>query len=45
MNLVELGYDKLLGSGNINNKYKIIGKVSSKAKSKIEELNGLIEGG
>ncbi len=42
VNLNELGYDKLLGSGNIMNKYKIIGNVSEKAKIKIEEAGGLV---
>ena|SRR3989344_1283000 len=44
VNLKDLGYDKLLGSGIPKNKYKVIGKTSSKAKSKIEEADGLIEG-
>lgn len=43
INLSNLGYDKLLGSGNANNKYKIIGKVSEKTKIKIEEKGGLVE--
>ena len=44
INLKNLGVDKLLGTGTIANKYKIIGKVSKKAKIKIEEKGGLIEG-
>ena len=44
VNLKSLGYDKLLGSGNVLNKYKILGKVSEKAKLKIEEAGGVIEG-
>ena len=44
INLKNIGIDKLLGTGNIDNKYKIIGKVSKKAKIKIEEKGGLIEG-
>ena len=43
LNLKKLGYNKLLGTGKIINKYKIIGKVSKKARTKIEELGGLIE--
>ena len=43
VNLSKLGYDKLLGSGKTNNKYKIIGKVSEKVKSKIEKNGGMIE--
>ena len=44
INLKNIGIDKLLGTGNIDNKYKIIGKVSKKTKIKIEEKGGLIEG-
>ena len=43
LDLKKIGYDKLLGSGNINNKYKVVGKVSKKARLKIEEAGGLIE--
>ena len=43
INLKNIGYDKLLGSGKIMNKYKIMGKVSGKAKAKIEEAGGLVE--
>lgn len=43
VNLKNLGYDKLLGSGSTKNKYKIIGAVSEKAKSKIEEVGGIVE--
>ncbi len=43
VNLTSLGFDKLLGSGNVKNKYKIIGNVSEKAKIKIEEADGIIE--
>ena len=42
VNLKNIGYDKLLGSGNTLNKYKIIGKVSEKAKYKIEQAHGVI---
>ena len=41
IDLKKLGYNKLLGAGLIKNKYKIIGKISKKAKEKIEELSGL----
>ncbi len=43
VNLKSLGYDKLLGSGNVKNKYKIIGKVSEKAKFKLEEAGCIVE--
>ena len=44
INLAKLGYDKLLGSGNTNYKYKIIGNVSKKTKSKIEKSGGVVQG-
>jgi large subunit ribosomal protein L15 len=44
INLDDLGYNKLLGSGSTKNKYKIIGNISKKAKEKIEEAGGLVEG-
>jgi large subunit ribosomal protein L15 len=41
INLKELGYEKLLGSGVIGNAYSIIiDKVSKNAKSKIESAGG-----
>jgi len=43
VNLVKLGYNKLLGSGNIKHKYKIIGDASEKAKLKVEQVGGLVE--
>ncbi len=43
LDLKKLGYNKLLGAGSINNKYKVIGKVSKKTKDKIEKLGGLVE--
>ena len=43
VNLNAIGYDKLLGSGNVLNKYKVIGKVSEKAKLKIEKAGGIVE--
>jgi len=43
IDLNKIGYNKLIGSGIINNKYKIIGKVSRKAREKIEALGGIIE--
>ncbi len=43
LDLKKLGYDKLLGAGLIKNKYKIIGKISKKAKEKIEVLGGLAQ--
>jgi len=43
VNLNTIGYDKLLGSGNTSNKYKITGNVSKKTKSKIEESGGIVE--
>ncbi|MEK6835032.1 MAG: uL15 family ribosomal protein [Nanoarchaeota archaeon] len=43
LNLAKLGYDKLIGAGIIKNKYKVIGKVSKKARDKIEKLGGTVE--
>ncbi len=44
INLFEMGYDKLLGQGQVQGTYKIIvGKFSEKAKRKIEEAGGSIE--
>ena len=43
VNLISIGYDKLLGSGTTVNKYKIIGKVSEKVKTKIEDNGGVVE--
>jgi large subunit ribosomal protein L15 len=43
LDLNKLGYNKLLGAGVIINKYKVIGKVSEKAREKIEKLGGIIE--
>lgn len=41
LDLSKLGYNKLLGSGQVNNKYKITTKfVSKKAKEKIEAKGG-----
>ncbi|MBI2671006.1 uL15 family ribosomal protein [Candidatus Woesearchaeota archaeon] len=41
INLNELGYTKLLGTGEITKKYKIIcKKISKKAQEKIKRLNG-----
>ncbi len=46
INLVEMGYGKLLGQGQVKGAYKIIvGKFSEKAKRKIEEAGGSIESG
>jgi len=43
INLKELKYNKLLGSGRINEKYEIIvNSYSKKAKDKIEKLGGKI---
>jgi large subunit ribosomal protein L15 len=42
IDLNKLKYDKIIGAGIIKNKYKIIGKVSKKAREKIEKLGGLI---
>ncbi|MEK6835916.1 MAG: uL15 family ribosomal protein [Nanoarchaeota archaeon] len=44
INLNEIGVNKLLGTGNITNKYKFKGRVSKKAKAKVEELGGVVEG-
>ncbi|MEK6841495.1 MAG: uL15 family ribosomal protein [Nanoarchaeota archaeon] len=43
LDLNKLGYNKLLGTGTIINRYKVIGRVSEKAKGKIEKLGGIIE--
>jgi large subunit ribosomal protein L15 len=43
IDLKRLGYDKVIGSGTINKKYKITGKVSKKAREKIEKLGGIVE--
>lgn len=44
INLTELGFDKLLGKGNVNNSYRIkVGKCSKLAKIKIEEAGGTLE--
>lgn len=46
INLVEMGYDKLLGQGQVEGAYKIIvGKFSENAKRKIEEAGGSVESG
>jgi len=43
INLKELGYDKLLSTGNISKKYNITCKLcSKKVKEKIEKLGGTI---
>ncbi|MEM4311426.1 MAG: uL15 family ribosomal protein [Nitrososphaerales archaeon] len=43
INLVELGYDKLLGRGNVKRAYKVIVRSYSKgAKEKIEKAGGEI---
>lgn len=43
IDLAKIGYDKILGSGTISNKYKIKARfVSKKAKEKIESLGGEI---
>src|SRR3989344_1637031 len=43
LDLKKLGYNKIIGAGNIYNKYKVIGRVSKKARDKIEKLGGIIE--
>ena len=43
VNLKKLGYDKIIGAGVINNKYKVLGRISKKAREKIEKLGGMIE--
>lgn len=44
INLTELGYDKLLGKGTPDKKYKIkVGSFSQQAKEKIEKAGGMIE--
>ncbi|GBC74994.1 50S ribosomal protein L15 [archaeon HR06] len=41
IDLSELGYDKLLGKGNITRAYKVlVNNCSSKAKEKIEKIGG-----
>ena len=46
INLNELGYTKLLGTGTITRKYKVIcNKVSKKAEEKIKKLNGEVING
>ena len=44
--LAKLGYNKLLGSGQVNNKFKIITKYfSKKAKEKVERMGGEVVAG
>lgn len=44
LNLTELGYTKLLGSGKVSQPYTItIAKHSQKAKQKIQEAGGMIQ--
>lgn len=43
VDLKKLGYDKIIGAGVINNKYKVSGRISKKAREKIEKLGGMIE--
>ena len=43
IDLNKLGYDKLLGTGTLKNKYKVTGLVSKKASEKIKEAGGIIE--
>lgn len=44
--LNKLGYNKLLGSGQVNNKFKIITKfVSKKAREKVEKMGGEVVAG
>ncbi len=44
VDLAKLGYDKLLGSGKVTKKYKIITPLISKgAKEKVEEMKGVVE--
>ena len=45
LDLKKLGYNKIIGAGNIYNKYKVIGRVSKKARDKIEKLGGSIVSG
>jgi large subunit ribosomal protein L15 len=43
VDLTKLGYDKLLGSGNVTTKFKVIVRsFSKKAKEKIEKIGGEI---
>ena len=43
INLTEMGYDKLLGAGNVSKKVKVQVKLcSSKAKEKIEKAGGQV---
>ena len=40
----KIGFDKILGKGNINEKIRVVNmKVSKKAKQKIERAGGSIE--
>ena len=43
VDLKALGYDKLLSSGNLNHKVKIIGAVSEGAKKKIAASGGTVQ--
>jgi len=44
INLSELGYDKLLGKGQVTHAYRIkVGKCSRQAKIKIEKAGGKLE--
>lgn len=43
INLKNMGYDKLLGKGNIKTKYKLIGKASKKAIERIKEAGGEVQ--
>ena len=46
LNLTQLGYQKLLGSGPVINPYKVlVNSVSNLAKSKVEKAGGEIVGG
>ncbi len=43
INLTSLGYDKLLGSGNVAEKYTVtINGISKRAKEKIESIGGKV---
>ncbi len=46
INLVEMGYDKMLGQGRVGGAYNIIvGGFSERAKAKVEEAGGSVETG
>ncbi len=43
LDLSKTKYDKVLGSGSITKKIKVIGDVTKKAKEKIEKAGGIVE--